>query len=147
MVVLAQDQKRSEAEKEWKGADALYHERRAVVRNHADARRKAKMREGTDKVAAVTREQQAAREKVDKWRDQAHKQIEQEFAAKIAGITADKHRACLAIEEEIARVTRAIEDEERKAIALLEVEREVAVQRYLGVIDSLKVPGVPVESE
>lgn len=148
MVLSAQEQKRrEEIEREWKAAEALYHERCAVVRSHSDAQRKAAMRTGTDKVAAAQREFQELRTEAEKWREKARKQIEREFSSKLDDLGAHKHRSCLAVEEEIAREMRAIEDEERGAILPLEAEREAAHQRYRDALEPPKEPGEPAESE
>jgi hypothetical protein len=148
MVLSAQEQKRrEEIERAWKAAEALYHDRCAVVYRHTEAQRKVVTRAGTDKAAAAQREFQDLRGEAEKWREKQRKQIEREFSSKLDSMGADKHRVCLAIEEEIVQQLRVIEDEERGAILPLEVEREAAHQRYRTLLDPPPAPVAPIESE
>jgi len=145
MTITAQEKKRrEEIEREWKAAEALYHERCAVVYNHTDIQRKAATRLGTDKAAAAQREFVEERGEVERRREQQRKQLERAFVADIDSLSADKHRVCLDIEEEIVQQLRVIKDEEQKTLAPLEAEREVAHQRYRSLLDPPEVPVAPV---
>jgi hypothetical protein len=123
MALTAEEQELREAEK-------LYTQRRLVITDHIEARKRASMRKGTDKIAVVHREFQEQKEITEKWLARSRKQLDSEYADRMGVISADKTRVCQMVEQEIAQAIQVIEADEREALSVLTTEWDIARRRY-----------------
>jgi len=148
MVLSREEQKRREVlEREWRVAEKGWNQRRQAIADQIEARKRITLREGTVKVAGAHMEFRRQKEVVQKWVVRAHKQVDNEYADKVAELSVVKAQVCQATEQELGEALRVIEADEQEAIAVLEGEWKSALQRYHDLLNPETEPATLAESE